>query len=112
MEDNRLSERSINLNEDTKLVVYPNPASNSLYFAYSDNSITEFKIFDMNGSIIKEGFTYNNQSVSIDLESGLYLFQLKDEHGHTKSTKFILQSKDECVYLKKRLVLSFLQVYF
>ena len=83
--------------ENTQTVkVYPNPATHeiSVDIPFQDN-YASFALYSMNGSLIKDGNLEPNQktfSISIsDLESGLYLLNLKTIDGKTKSVKVIKQ---------------------
>ena len=78
-----------NINIITK--VYPNPASNSLFFEINDPKAFSIKILDLSGKIVeqrkrinkKEEFQLNNYS------NGLYLYQmLNRENKVIQSSQF------------------------
>ncbi len=71
--------------------IHPNPASDFIRFELPENlSQVNVRIYDMNGRIINNGIINANSTFSVsDLESGLYLYELRDHDGNMlKSDKF------------------------
>lgn len=70
------------LEKDEKIIIYPNPSSDSFIISGSGNANFEFKIFDLVGKIVKIGKTIAFEKIDIEnLENGNYIIQIKDEKG-------------------------------
>ncbi|MDW3196527.1 MAG: T9SS type A sorting domain-containing protein [Cytophagales bacterium] len=67
---------SVSDNEHSRIRVYPNPTAETLYLENQQAS-TPFKIFDLNGRLVKSG-TENTIDVS-GLDRGIYLLTIKQE---------------------------------
>ncbi len=67
--------------------IYPNPASDHLFIKSSRDGIHEYKVYDLLGKNLLDGFLENNQSIDIsNLKRGVYLLKIEN----TSSTfKFI-----------------------
>jgi hypothetical protein len=84
--DNTLSVDDIDLNVEIKL--YPNPASDIIYFEISNANIQSISIYDINGRLIK---TSDNISINVsELSSGIYFAKVEGERMKTfKVLRFI-----------------------
>ena len=84
--DNTLSVDDIDLNVEIKL--YPNPASDNIYFEISNAKIQSISIYDINGRLIK---TSDNISINVsELSSGIYFAKVEGERMKTfKVLRFI-----------------------
>ncbi len=77
---------SINAATNDDLVVYPNPASNSLYIKNVEE-VNSVSIFSLDGKGLNT--SYNNNIVNIsNLEKGVYILSVSTNKG-TSLTKFI-----------------------
>lgn len=58
------------------IIVYPNPATTHIHII--DQSVTDYKIFSMTGTLVKQGVTYElDTSIEVqDLKPGLYLIRV------------------------------------
>lgn len=72
---------SISSFNETLVKIYPNPATD--FIAISIKTETEYKLFNINGKIIKEGvFLKGLNSINIsNLVNGIYLMRLQTEEG-------------------------------
>ena len=84
--DDTLSIDDNDLNVEIKL--YPNPASDNIYFEISNAKIQSISIYDINGRLIK---TSDNISINIsELSSGIYFAKVEGERMKTfKVLRFI-----------------------
>lgn len=65
--------------------VYPNPIVSTFSVNYF-NKLSNYKIYDINGRLLKEGKLHNAQLINIgDFSSGIYLFRISD----IENSKFI-----------------------
>jgi hypothetical protein len=67
--------------EIKNFTLYPNPASDVLYWN-SDVELSasaKITIYDMKGAIVKKANAVNNQLIVSDLPKGIYVFQLRNE---------------------------------
>jgi len=62
----------------TSVKVYPNPASDRLYFASELSGQASVKIYDVQGALVLEQPVNGNVDVS-GLQSGLYIIRVKDQ---------------------------------
>lgn len=75
--------------EKNIIAVYPNPAANEITLQSGSEKAEQFSIFDMNGQLLKTGFTTGGKT-KIDigsLSSGIYLLEV-GEAGATKNIRF------------------------
>lgn len=71
-----------------ELDIYPNPTTDVLNIKGSDSfNTTEFKIFNLNGQLVKSG-VYDNKIYVSDLSTGVYLLHLVVD-GKPLTNKFI-----------------------
>lgn len=80
------------ISSDVTIKIYPNPASDQLYFQWSLNAEADIQIYDVVGNIVK-GFTVNGTAVSSldvhDLTAGMYVIRVTDrETNGQRSTMF------------------------
>ena len=96
-EDTIFSYNPLGINEITPdkeqgLIIYPNPAENTLnvYTANTQNNESELTIFDVNGrSLQSSKFSGNKATIDVSrLESGIYFIRLR-KSGCFKVAKFI-----------------------
>jgi pectate lyase len=67
--------------QSAKLILYPNPVTNQLYFSSSDQKIENVTIYNLTGALVK---TISNVSDSIDisnLTAGSYLVKTTTDQG-------------------------------
>ena len=73
--------------------IFPNPASDILYLE-SSSEIQEYKVFSLNGSLLKLGNGINSYSAEMnvsDLRQGIYLVQIKTKDNRVLNSKFAVQ---------------------
>jgi len=76
--------------------IYPNPASHTLFIAYSDKEVLEanIAIYNLNGQLVRDvKFNVDNAVQKIDLKGlsqGLYLLRMVDDKGKQLTTKRIV----------------------
>jgi hypothetical protein len=71
--------------------VYPNPATNKVYFAINDNQAKNIQIMDINGKII-ENRVISNSIEEINVEAyvrGLYTYQISNKNGNVIKASII-----------------------
>jgi len=68
--------------------IYPNPASDQLFIKSSNDGIREYKIYDLLGKNLLDGFVQNNRSIDIsNLKSGMYLLKIENTSSAYKFIK-------------------------
>ena len=80
-----------NSKEISGVVVYPNPAINSINFEFLQNNIDKITIYDITGKIVKN-VTVTKSLETIDivgLGNGLYFYQVISSNGVVSSGKFV-----------------------
>ncbi len=79
----------------TEFTMYPNPASTFLYLKYSEDMIkAKFKVYDIAGRAIHEGFLNDKEITKISLKeinSGLYILVI--DNGNQRITKKFIVNK-------------------
>ncbi len=86
------SELSLNENQENKINIFPNPATNKLTLnAPNINLEREIKITGLNGIEVVSTIDFNNEIGVSQLQPGLYFIEIKDESGKTHSSRFIKQ---------------------
>ena len=86
------SELSLNENQENKISIFPNPATNKLTLnAPNINLEREIKITGLNGIEVVSTIDFNNEIGVSQLQPGLYFIEIKDESGTIHSSGFIKQ---------------------
>jgi hypothetical protein len=84
----------LGINEVTegKINIYPNPATNKLYVSASNPSVSELRIYDMLGKVMKTESFYANTAVDLSgFSNGLYIIQFSGTDGKMiSSSRFIV----------------------
>ena len=77
--------------QKTKLILYPNPASDFIKIKEKTIQPNSFAIYDLSGKIISTGKYFGeNQSIDITLlNKGVYILEIKTQNGTSFSEKFI-----------------------
>lgn len=77
---------SVPSQEETNLVIYPNPANTSA-FIQSDQIIKRVEIYNLSGqSLLHQEISSNGKEVNLDLsvlEQGTYMFKIASDNGFT-----------------------------
>jgi endo-1,4-beta-xylanase len=70
-------------NDESAVTVYPNPAHSGNITINNTLGVTEIRIVDSYGSIIKERAVHNEETINIEVDAvpGLYLIILNDNHN-------------------------------
>lgn len=81
-----------NINENLEVVknIYPNPTTDLINLEFNNNEQKNIQIYSLNGKIIKEVISYENQ-ISLDvsnLDQGLYLIKTSTKNN-TQVSRFI-----------------------
>lgn len=88
--DNYIDENPLTLNVKDKtesIKIYPNPASSQINI--STAKATEYKILDISGKLVQEGYVTDDNSIYLsDFQSGIYTIQLLID-GKYESQKII-----------------------
>lgn len=71
--DQPLSLNSYSTND--KLVIYPNPAKDKIYFT-NDKPLSNYKIYNLLGQELDQGFTYNNEILIEHIPNGSYFINI------------------------------------
>ena len=88
-----LTENPTNIDdvEDTKLSVYPNPASTVVKIAGDiTNSISHIRIFNLSGQLVLEQQVHNGEVNVEHLNQGTYILQALTRSGHPKTAKLVI----------------------
>jgi len=86
---------SLRVNENSWVdnqIVYPNPTSNMVNIALSNNTkISNIKLFDTLGRLVKSISDINNPNFNFEISGveGIYLLQITDNKGLTTTRKII-----------------------
>jgi hypothetical protein len=80
----------INELSEGKTNIYPNPASNKLHIITSNPSVSEYRVYDMLGSVVKAENFSSEATVDVSgLNNGLYIIQFSSSEGKMiSSTRF------------------------
>lgn len=73
------------------LKLYPNPFTNSIYWDNPNNEIFKIKLFSLNGQLIFERKTSNNNIDFSTLNSGIYLLTLEGKNSIKKQTYRVIK---------------------
>lgn len=79
----------VGINEvaNNKISVYPNPATNKLQISVTNPSVSEFRIYDMLGNVMKaENFTANTTVDISSFSNGLYIVQFTSADGKAQGS--------------------------
>lgn len=79
------------IEDELNLSVYPNPANNQLNISIDGYNITQFRVFDCTGRMVKSN-TASGNSVSVDistLPNGMYLLNLVLNNGQHAIRRFV-----------------------
>lgn len=77
------------LNGIEKIHFYPNPALDLIYFN-TPNTISQIKIYDLNGKLVLEEDIFTNNSINIEgLNSGSYIIKIIGKNGSVMNKKLI-----------------------
>jgi hypothetical protein len=79
------------LDENSMIVLYPNPALNELFMEIDDLAITKISIFDYSGQLIKSIVNNTNNQIDISgLKQGMYILKVSTENG-ISTNRFVKQ---------------------
>jgi hypothetical protein len=77
------------------VVTYPNPCSNSLTMRITDQSEApdfELKIYNLLGNnVLRKTLTTRQETIHLNLPSGLYIYEIKNKQGNFNKGKIIVQ---------------------
>ncbi|MFA8450167.1 MAG: choice-of-anchor J domain-containing protein [Bacteroidales bacterium] len=80
------------LNVNSDLSVYPNPANDALNIMFKNNTVNgQYYIYNVNGVLVKSG-NVSGESSKIDLQditSGVYFIKVIDSESYTKTIRFV-----------------------
>ena len=78
-------------NENERINIYPNPASEEIRIKNSELSITKVEVMDLLGRVmLTKGASANNLQLSMhDLSNGIYLLKVTDEKGNSITKKMV-----------------------
>ena len=79
-------ETPLALEEGGEILIYPNPASESVFIQSPEKS--PVSIMDLSGRILKSGFTNDEIKIS-GLRSNLYIVQIRNEQGDVTTLKLL-----------------------
>ena len=80
------SNLSISNFDDDEIVLYPNPSKNLLFVTKNENY--NYKIFDVNGRLIKEGIIENKTINTSEISNGIYIISIFNDN-FSADKKFI-----------------------
>lgn len=64
----------------SNIIIYPNPTKHNIIINIGDDSYLNYKLFDMNGKLIKKDIIRNTQSICMEnLPKGIYILKLNKE---------------------------------
>lgn len=84
---------SVDSNELNNLVLYPNPAKNTVSLRFENFEIESVSILDLNGSLINNYNTSNNKNLVLDvssLNSGVYFVKITAVNGMQSYKKLLV----------------------
>jgi len=79
--------------ENNKVVLYPNPASNELFIDLKNRHFEGYKIYTLIGTEVLSGVfnKQNTQNINIQgLDNGIYFISMQGDDGKTESIKFVI----------------------
>ena len=72
---------------ENKTTIYPNPASDKLYVSTTNSAISELRVVDMLGNVVKAESFSTSTSVNVSgLSNGLYIIQFSSTDGKAISS--------------------------
>lgn len=77
--------------KQAELIIYPNPVSNGFYIQSQELAIHSVSILDLNGHIIQDEATIENNFVSVDLPNGIYIVSITTSQGIIRKKFIVLQ---------------------
>ena len=77
-------------NKESEIHIYPNPINESIYIS-GLNQLTNFKIYDINGRVIKSGEIIDSEIKTNELIKGIYFLKLHDSNGKHEFYKKIIK---------------------
>ena len=80
----------IETNLQSEMAVYPNPATDELYFEHEGN-FEEVSIYSISGKLMQQSDVIRNSISLENLAPGLYLLQAKAEDGKEYRAKFLVK---------------------
>ncbi len=80
---------STNEEEFEKISIYPNPASDKLYFSGNFSKIESLEIFSIQGKLIQKFDSISTEIDILQLKTGIYFVKLMTSEGKKLSLKFI-----------------------
>jgi hypothetical protein len=81
------SQTGIDETKSSDIGIYPNPASDVIYFS---KTVSEIKLFTLQGQLVLSAGNVNSLNVN-SLTKGLYIVHTKDADGYRKSTKIAIR---------------------
>ena len=78
--------------KDNTINIYPNPTTGQLKIAISDNSISDFRLFDVMGRLLKSEIVNLKSEIAIDisdLANGVYYLKITDEKNRVIFRKIV-----------------------
>lgn len=71
-----------NLNDVSKIRIYPNPTSDNIYILINDDDFVEVSLYNMNGTLLKQKNVngFGNMNIE-DLDNGVYIFKIISENS-------------------------------
>jgi hypothetical protein len=75
---------------NSKVILYPNPATNKLFISVDNSALLNFDIviFNSNGQIILESKDLDKINIS-DFPRGIYIIKISDKNNYSDSFRFI-----------------------
>jgi ELWxxDGT repeat protein len=78
-----------NLNETGGVSIFPNPANTSFTVEANSFDNSTIKIYTISGSIVFEGRFDKNLTITLDINSGIYILELCNKNGQTQYVRFL-----------------------
>lgn len=85
---------STNIANDSKVRIYPNPASEQIFVELFDNKMTNITIFDVTGKTVFSQNINESHNSKIDihnLSNGMYSIRVTDSQGNPHFSKVVVQ---------------------
>lgn len=70
--------------------VFPNPAIDKIYFVLKTEKVVILKVLKSNGSLVLHEKIYTEKPLEINLEKGIYFYQLISENKIIEKSKFMI----------------------